>query len=223
MLFRVITIKVLENVMRKLHQVGRWTIFDTRLMLFRVLTLETKEHIMRNQRQHSGVNFREKKYASRRGPVNICSLDGHILADVWQKLFTPPVRWKKVCFPLGTSEHLQSGWYCYCRRFLSAPKVRHQLLLHVCSNNANWFSKCRWSAVKRMISFQLPKCVTNFCHTSAVIMQVDSWNVNGLQWNVQLFLGKMGGELLLPYVCSKNDEKNGGVYGLQRNWCNLIK
>ena len=170
--------------MKKFIDFGRWTIFDTRLMLLGVLTLETMENIMRNQRQHSGVNFREKKYASRWGPVNICNLDAIIPGDVWQKLLTPLVRWKKVCFPLGTSEHLQSGWYCYRRRFISAPKVRHQLLLHVCSNNANWFSKCRWSAVKRMISFQVPKWDTNFCHTSAVIMQMHSWNVTGLQWNV---------------------------------------
>ena len=187
MVFRVLKLKVLENVIRKLHQVGRWTIFDTRLMLFRVLKLETMENIMRNRRRHSGVNFREKKYASRRGPVNICNLDGHFPADVWKKLrilIQGEIARKKVCVSLGTSEHLQSGGYCHCRRFLSAPKVRHQLLLHVCSNNANWFSKCPWSAVKRMISFQLPKCVTNFCHTSAVIMQVHSWNVNGLQRNV---------------------------------------
>ena len=31
---------------------------------------------------HSGVNSGEKKYASRWGPVNMCSLDGIIPADV---------------------------------------------------------------------------------------------------------------------------------------------
>ena len=116
MLLRVITLKVLEITVPKFIDFGRWTIFDTRLMLLGVLTLETMENIMRNQRQHSGVNFREKKYASRWGPVNICNLDGHFPADVWQKLFTPLVRWKKVCFPLGTSEHLQSGWHYYWGR-----------------------------------------------------------------------------------------------------------
>ena len=116
MLFRVITLKVLEITVPKFIDFGRWTIFDTRLMLFRVLKLQTLENIMPNRRQYSGVNFREKKYASRRGPVNICRLDGHIPADVWQKLFTPLVRWKKVCFPLGKYEHLKFGWRFYCRR-----------------------------------------------------------------------------------------------------------
>ena len=122
MLFRVTTLQVLEITVRKFIDFGRWTIFDTRLMLFRVLKLQTLENIMPNRRQYSGVNFREKKYASRRGPVNICRLDGHIPADVWQKLFTPLVRWKKVCFPLGTSEHLQSGWPYSCRRVTKVEK-----------------------------------------------------------------------------------------------------
>ena len=48
-----------------------------------------------------------------------------------------------------------------------------------------------------MISFQVPKWDTNFCHTSAWIMQIHSWNVTGLQWNAQLFLRKMG----VSYFC----------------------
>ena len=122
MLFGVTTLQVLEITVRKFIDFGRWTIFDTRLMLFRVTKLQTLENVMPNRRRYSGVNLREKKYASRRGPVNICSLDGHIHADVWQKLFTPLVRWKKVCFPLGTSEHLQSGWLYSWRRVTKVEK-----------------------------------------------------------------------------------------------------
>ena len=96
MLFRVITLKVLEITVPKFIDFGRWTIFDTCLMLLGVLTLETLENIMPNRRQYSGVNFREKKYAFRVRLVNIYSLDGHILVDVWQKLFTPLVRWKSM-------------------------------------------------------------------------------------------------------------------------------
>ncbi len=36
-------------------------------------------------------------------------------------------------------------------------------------------------AVKRMFPFHLPKCGSNFCHTSRVIMQIHSRNVVGLK------------------------------------------
>ena len=54
---------------------------------------------------------------------------------------------------------------------ISAPKMRHQLLLQVCMNNANPLLKCNWSTVKRFIIFR-----------------------------------QNGGELLLLYVCSKNND-----------------
>ena len=164
-------------------------------MLFRVLKLQTLENIMPNRRQYSGVNFREKKYASRRGPVNICRLDGHIPADVWQKLFTPLVRWKKVCFPLGKYKHLKFGWRFYCRRVTKVENCNSNIfhppfyvkksmlfagdqwtfaismafLVQTC-DNLLW--KCRKSRVKRMVSFHAPKWDANFCHTSRVIMQI---------------------------------------------------
>ena len=71
--------------------------------------------------------------------------------------------------------------------FISGPIVRWQLLSHVCRNNANSLSKCRWSRVKRVISFQVLRWENNFCHTSAVIMQLYLWNVAGLQRNAYLF------------------------------------
>ena len=54
---------------------------------------------------------------------------------------------------------------------ISGPKMRHQLLSHVCMNNANPLLKCHWSAVKRSIIFR-----------------------------------ENGGELVLLYVCSKNND-----------------
>ena len=205
MLFRVTTLQVLEITVRKFIDFGRWTIFDTRLMLFRVLKLESRENIMPNRRQYSGVNFREKKYASRRGPVNICRLDGHIPADVWQKLFTPLERWKKVCFPLGKYEHLKFGWRFYCRRVTKVENCNSNIfhppfyvkksmlfagdqwtfaismafLVQTC-DNLLW--KCRKSRVKRMVSFHAPKWDANFCHTSQVIMQICMMQKKQASW-----------------------------------------
>ena len=65
----------------------------------------------------------------------------------------------------------------------SASKAWQQLLSHVSSNNANLCARCRWSRVKRMISFQVPIWDGNFCYTSAEIMQIRSRNVVGLEWN----------------------------------------
>ena len=83
---------------------GGWTIFDTRLMPFRVPKLETLENIMPNWRQHSGVNLREKKYASRWGFTIAIFRDGIITADVWQKLRFPIQGWifaNKSMLPAG--------------------------------------------------------------------------------------------------------------------------
>ena len=217
MLFRLLTLQMLEITVRKVMHFGRWTIFGTRLMLFGVLTLEMLENIMRNRRQHWGVHLGEKKYASRWAFTIAIFRDGIITADVWQKLRFFIQGWifdKKSMLPAGvlpssffgmallleTCDKSCSGTFGGKEQWrfrwgpvnicnldgnlrFSAPKARQQLFSHVSSNNANSCAKCRWSRVKRMISFQVPIWDGNFCHTSAEIMQMRSRNVVGLEWN----------------------------------------
>ena len=72
------------------------------------------------------------------------------------------------------------------------------------SNNANSLAKCRWSPVKRTIPFHPPRCDTNFCHTSRVIMPSRVEMFTGPQRKRYFFSGSRVPEQLLSHVCTNN-------------------
>ena len=120
----------------------------------------------------------EKKYASRWGPVNICSLDGYIPADVWQKL--------------KNLQKVRKTW-----------KFKNKNML---------FAGDQWT-----FAIHLPRCDSNFCHTSALIMQFILQMFTGPQRKAYFFSSHKGGEQFMSHVCRNNANLFENVVGLHWN------
>ena len=148
----------------------------------------------------------------------------------WDSSFRGEFWCKKVCFPLGTSEHVQAWWHYSCRRVTKTVQVPLDLkksdvfageqwtfavwialFLQTCdkscchtlggdmkscfsleTNDISLMNLPCGFGVKRMFPFHLPKCGSNFCHTSAGIMQSQSWNGTGLQRNAWFHFRSQG-------------------------------
>ena len=96
--------------------------------------------------------------------------------------------WEKWTFAIRIALFLQTCDKHCCRTFGGEMKSCFSLG----TNDVSLMNSQCGFAVKRMFPFHLPKCGSNFCHTSAWILQIHSWNVICLQRNAWFHFRSQG-------------------------------